>query len=110
MGGAERRELTAGVPIIPFAAAGVDDTYRILATIAGSGEALMGHDKYDLPLLWGHGPLPVPVPFWFRIGASIHPRHERGAAEDHGFVREIHRRVWSQAQTLLDELVAEWRR
>lgn len=99
--------LQAGVPIVPFAAAGVDDTYNILSRIEGSGRYLMGHDKYDLPVLWGRGPLPEPVPFWFRIGKPIHPRC---SLEDEVGVRALHRDVWGNAQEMLDGLVDEWRR
>jgi 1-acyl-sn-glycerol-3-phosphate acyltransferase len=98
--------LAAGAPIVPFAAAGVDDTYRILARIEGSGRYLMGHDKYDLPVLWGRGPLPAPVPFWFRIGAPILTASI--AARDEGAVRSLHREVWARAQSMLDALVGEW--
>ena len=91
------------VPIVPFAAAGVDDTFDILATVRGSGALLMGHDKYDLPVLWGAGPLPRPVPFWFRFGRPIAPCEDR---EDD--VAELHRRVWRGTQALLDDLVRAW--
>ncbi|AKT42684.1 lysophospholipid acyltransferase family protein [Chondromyces crocatus] len=98
--------LQAGVPIIPFAAAGVDDTYQIVSRLQGSGRYLMGHDKYDLPLLWGRGPLPEPVPFWFRIGAPI---QASCSVQDEVGVRALHRDVWTHAQGMLDELVGEWR-
>ncbi len=99
--------LAARVPIVPFAAAGVDDTYRILAYLAGSGDYLMGDEKYDLPILWGRGPLPAPVPFWFRIGAPIHPSLDEDARNE-GVVRALHRTIWSRTQAMLDDLVAEW--
>ncbi|EYF01967.1 putative acyltransferase [Chondromyces apiculatus DSM 436] len=98
--------LKAGVPIIPFAAAGVDDTYHILSRIEGSGRYLMGNDKYDLPLLWGRGPLPEAVPFWFRIGKPIQATCKEG---DEVGTRALHREVWAQTQSLLDGLVGEWR-
>ena len=43
----------AGVPVVPFAAAGVDDTFDVNGAVEGSGRFLMGHDKYDLPRLAG---------------------------------------------------------
>ncbi len=98
--GFARLALTAGVPILPFAAAGVDHTYRVVAHLRGSGHALMGHAKYDLPLVWGLGPLPRPVPFWFRIGAPIVPADR----SEH----EVHAEVWTRAQQMVDELLAEW--
>lgn len=104
-----RVALQAGVPIIPFAAAGVDHTYKIVSRLTGSGRFLMGHDKYDLPVLWGNGPLPEKVPFWFQLGAPIHPRLPPHAARDDIAVRTLHRDVSMQAQRLLDRLMAEWR-
>jgi 1-acyl-sn-glycerol-3-phosphate acyltransferase len=90
----------AKVPIVPFAAAGVDDAFEILARLRGSGRLLMGDDKYDLPLLIPNGRRPWPLPFWFRIGRPIATDVE---------IEALHEDVWSQAQTLLDGLVGEWR-
>jgi 1-acyl-sn-glycerol-3-phosphate acyltransferase len=103
-----RLALAAKVPIIPFAAAGVDDTFRVVSHLRGSGEWLMGHGKYDLPVVWGErGPLPNPVPFWFRFGEPI-VAPEGATADDDVVVRDIHHQVWSRTQTMLDGLVAEW--
>jgi 1-acyl-sn-glycerol-3-phosphate acyltransferase len=103
-----RLALSAQVPIVPFAAAGVDDTFRILTHLRGSGELLMGHGKYDLPLVWGSlGPLPRAVPFWFRFGEPIVP--PAGAkATDEDVVRELHDKVWKRTQAMVDGLVGEW--
>lgn len=91
----------ARVPIIPFAAAGVDDTYRVVGHLEGSGHLLMGHGKYDLPLVWGMGPLPKPVPFWFRFGEPV-------VVRPHESLETVHRHVWDRTQTMLDALVDEW--
>lgn len=88
-----------GIPIVPFAAAGVDDTFDIVTTLPGTGRLLMQHAKYDLPVLWGRGPLPRPVPFWFRFGAPI----ERGLDAD-----ALHAHAWTTTQRLLDDLRREW--
>jgi 1-acyl-sn-glycerol-3-phosphate acyltransferase len=110
--GFARVAIQAGVPVIPFAAAGVDDTYAPVARLRGTGRLLMGDDKYDLPLLrGGFGPLPTPMPFWFRIGRPIVPSEIR-AEGDHALEHAIdllHRRVWARTQALLDRLVAEFR-
>ncbi|GAC1351081.1 MAG: hypothetical protein NVSMB1_00720 [Polyangiales bacterium] len=107
-----RLALSAGVPIIPFAAAGVDDGYSIVRRWQGSGQRLMGDDKYDLPLLRGaFGPFPRRVPFWFRIGAPIHidsGHGSRSAKEEEEVVALLHRRVWDHTQAMLDDLVKEW--
>jgi 1-acyl-sn-glycerol-3-phosphate acyltransferase len=101
--GFARVAMNADVPIVPFAAAGVDDTYQIVSRLRGTGRLLMGHDKYDLPLLVGRGPLPTPVPFWFRIGAPIAPSEALDV--DH-----LHHIAWTAAQELLDDTVADWER
>lgn len=89
-----------GIPIVPFAAAGVDDTFDIVTTLRGSGRLLMKHAKYDLPVLWGRGPLPRAVPFWFRFGAPIEPSRSAEA---------LHAHAWRTTQTLLDDLHREWK-
>ncbi|MEO7096391.1 MAG: lysophospholipid acyltransferase family protein [Polyangiales bacterium] len=99
-----RVALRGGVPIVPFAAAGVDDTFDVVRRLEGSGELLMGHAKYDLPL--PATPLPRPVPFWFRIGEPI---VVEGDADDDARVSSIHAEVWRRTQSLLDDLVAEYR-
>ncbi len=106
--GFARLALKAGVPIIPFAGAGVDDTFRIVAHIPGSGRMLMGHAKYDLPLVWGRrGLLPEAVPFSFRFGKPVVP--PTGAnADDDGAVRAFHHDVWTRTQALLSDLTRDW--
>jgi 1-acyl-sn-glycerol-3-phosphate acyltransferase len=105
-----RLAIATGAPIVPFAAAGVDDTYRVLARMRGTGRLLMGHGKYDLPLVWGRlGLLPKSVPFWFRFGDPIlPPRNVKSTDRD--AVLEIHADVWSKTQSMVDDLQSEWRR
>jgi 1-acyl-sn-glycerol-3-phosphate acyltransferase len=105
--GFARLAIATGVPIIPFAAAGVDDTYRVLARLRGTGRLLMGHCKYDLPIVWGLGPIPRPVPFWFRFGAPILPP-KNVKSTDRDAVLTTHAEVWSRTQAMLDDLVAGW--
>ena len=101
-----RLAIEAGVPLVPFAAAGVDDTFDVVSRARGTGRLLMGHDKYDLPLLWGRGPLPRAVPFIFRIGAPIQATEV--ALDDEVSITRLHRSVWERAQMLVDGVVAEW--
>jgi 1-acyl-sn-glycerol-3-phosphate acyltransferase len=89
-----------GIPVVPFAAAGVDDTFDVVTTLRGSGRLLMRHAKYDLPVLWGRGPLPRPVPFWFRFGPPIAPARRPDA---------LHAHAWRTTQRMLDELHREWK-
>jgi 1-acyl-sn-glycerol-3-phosphate acyltransferase len=105
--GFARSALRAKVPIVPFAAAGVDDTYDIVSRMRGTGELLMGHAKYDLPVVWGHGPLPRRVPFWFRVGAPI--AIPDASPDDEDAIDALHKETWTQTQALLDQLVTEWR-
>ena len=103
-----RLALSAKVPIIPFAAAGVDDAFKVVGHVRGSGDFLMGHGKYDLPLIWGErGPLPSPVPFWFRFGEPIVPPAGVPSTDD-DVVRDLHRQVWTRTQLLVDDLMREW--
>ena len=106
--GFARLAIAAGVPIVPFAAAGVDDAFRVVGHLRGSGQLLMGHPKYDLPVVWGkRGILPRPVPFSFHFGEPIAP--PAGArADDDDDVRELHGRAWTRAAELLKEAVARW--
>lgn len=94
------------IPIIPFAAAGVDDTFDIIASLRGTGRLLMQHAKYDLPVLWGVGPFPRPVPFWFRFGEPIVPPARAGSNDN--TVGELHAHAWTTTQSLLDGLTREW--
>jgi 1-acyl-sn-glycerol-3-phosphate acyltransferase len=101
--------INAQVPIVPFAAAGVDDTYRVLTRLKGTGEYLMGHDKYDLPVFWGSvGPFPRRVPLWFRLGEPITPPEGASINDDH-LVHTLHKNLWTRTQAMVDDLVEEWR-
>lgn len=102
-----RLAIECGVPVVPFAAAGVDDTFDIVGRHEGLGQRWMGHDKYDVPRLKGVGGLPLPraVPFLFRVGLAL----ELGRDRSERAVREAHERVTSEAQRLLDDTVAAWR-
>ena len=106
--GFARLAIATGVPIVPFAAAGVDDVFRIIAHLGGSGQLLMGHPKYDLPVVWGErGIMPRPVPFSFHFGEPIAaPAGAR--ADDDEVVRELHGRVWARAAGMLEAAVARW--
>lgn len=107
--GFARVAIRAGVPVVPFAAAGVDHTYQIVSRLRGTGQLLMGHDKYDLPVLSGSlGPIPEAVPFWFRIGPPISTRHAMG--DEDRCVDALHATAWRTTQRLIDELVGEYDR
>jgi 1-acyl-sn-glycerol-3-phosphate acyltransferase len=105
--GFARLALQMRVPIVPFAAAGVDHTFCVAGSLAGTGRLLMGEDRYDLPrLASSRVVLPEPVPFLFRIGSPIHPLGGRGDTDKQ--VQRLHAEVWHRTQDLLDETVALW--
>ena len=91
------------VPIVPFAGSGIDDVFDTFGYLPGTGRLIVGHDKYDLPLLWGRGPLARAVPYRFRIGEPIDSAGADEAVADD----EVHRTVWSRTQALVDELRAD---
>src|SRR5688572_9920673 len=102
-----RLAIATGAPILPFAAAGVDDTFDVIGHVRGSGKFLMGSKRYDLPVVWGLGPLPRPVPFWFEIGSPIEP--PRGVrTTDLDVVLDVHHRAWAGTQSMIDRLQARW--
>lgn len=103
-----RLAIATGAPIVPFAAAGVDDMFHVVAHLKGTGQFLMGDRKYDLPVVWGStGPLPKRVPFWFRFGEPITPP-KNASVKDLDAVKETHARVWERTQQMVDELRSEW--
>ncbi len=62
-----------GVPIVPFAGFGVDDTF-----VYPPGEErlclrLSSEEKYRMPLVVGLGPLPLPVRITFAVGEPHEP-------------------------------------
>lgn len=62
----------AGVPVVPFAGAGIDDTYRVIGRLAATGR-WAGHEKYAIPVGVGLGVLPFPARFRFRLAAPLPP-------------------------------------
>ena len=63
----------AGVPIIPFAGFGVDDTFFYPPGEERLGLQLSAHEKYRMPLVMGLGPLPLPVRLTFAVGKPHEP-------------------------------------
>ncbi len=62
--------ISAGVPVVPFAGLGVDDTYLNLGH-APFARRLLG--RYAAPIALGLGPLPLPRALHFRFGAPLFP-------------------------------------
>lgn len=95
--------IKTGVPIIPIASVGGDEAFATLAEDNVLARKFMNSVKYTAPLFAGLGPLPLPVKFYFAVGAPIvhdlKPRH----AEDEQAVAELHARAREELENLVDE-------
>ena len=106
-----RVAIAAGVPIVPVAGIGIDDAYLTLGKERRIGRRLFGSRNYDLPLLVGLGPMPLPVRFRFVIDEPIWPEADLGLppvfaeAPDHALL-QAHARVWRRTQDLIDREVS----
>lgn len=90
-----------GVPVVPFAGQGVDDTFYMsrnprlsIPSVLGSGE------KYRMPLVLGLGPLPRPTPLRFSVAAPVDP--PRAGASDAELER-FRDGIADTVRTLLEE-------
>jgi 1-acyl-sn-glycerol-3-phosphate acyltransferase len=88
-----RVAIEAGVPVVPFAGLGVDDSWINLGHVAAL-RRLLG--RYTAPLALGLGPLPLPVHFRFVIGHPIAPPRVASRAA------QLKARVESAVLQLLD--------
>jgi 1-acyl-sn-glycerol-3-phosphate acyltransferase len=70
--GFARLAIEAQVPVVPFAALGVDESWVHLGRPPFA--ARLG--RYAMPLAVGLGPLPLPVSFRFRLGPPLAPPGE----------------------------------
>lgn len=68
--GFARLAIETGVPVVPFAGLGVDESYVNLGHLP-LAPRLLG--RYSIPLAVGLGPLPLPVRFQFRLGEPLEP-------------------------------------
>ncbi|NTX10663.1 acyltransferase family protein [Myxococcus sp. CA056] len=88
----------AGVPVVPFAGFGVDDTFLWPPGEARLGVHLTNEAKYRVPLLVGLGPLPFPVRLTFALG-NAHSPPPSGASESR--LRAFRDRVATSVHRLL---------
>ena len=63
----------AGVPVVPFAGFGVDDTFLYPPGEERLCMRLSSEEKYRMPLVVGLGPLPLPVRITFAVGEPQEP-------------------------------------
>jgi 1-acyl-sn-glycerol-3-phosphate acyltransferase len=100
--GFARVALRAGVPIVPIAAAGVDDMYRIVGREPGLGKMLFGDERYNFPIALGRFGTLLPRPARVTLHA-LAPIVPAGAPDDEGEVERIRRLVHDAIQTKLHE-------
>jgi hypothetical protein len=106
-----RLALRYGLPVVPLAASGVDDTYLALNDGYALGKRL--HVPGRLPLWLGIGPLglwplspPFPVKIVQHIGEPIDLTREGPVdPDDRAALLALHRRVAAAVQALLDRAV-----
>lgn len=99
--------IQAGVPIVPVVGVGVDEAFPSIARERFFARRIMGHARYDLPIVLGLGPLPLPAKFDFHIGEPWLPPADVTALDDPEKLSELHQGFWSRTQALLDEKLAE---
>jgi 1-acyl-sn-glycerol-3-phosphate acyltransferase len=103
-----RLAMQAQVPIVLHMGVGTDDTYRILGKMRWTGKVL-GHDKYQLPVLLGWGMVPRPVKFDYYISEPIVLVGSPDDIGDEALVRRNHAMVWDRGHAMLDEGLARRR-
>jgi len=100
--GFARVAMTAGVPIVPIAAVGVDDMYTVVGREPWLGRKVLGDAKYDLPIAFGRWGTPVPrrVPVTIRALPAIATAGDPGSPDD---VERVRAGVFEAVQKALDE-------
>ena len=99
--GFARVAMTAGVPIVPVAALGVDDMYTVIARERWLGRAVLGHPKYDLPIAFGRWGTLVPRPASVTIRA-LPPVPTEGDPTSPEDIERVRSAVFTAIQTALD--------
>lgn len=106
-----RVALRAQVPLVPVAAIGVDDAFVTLGRERTLGRRLFGKPNYDLPILMGLGPLPLPVKFRYVLGEplDLEARFGLTAADADAAPEDLlpaHAQIWTHTQALIDRELA----
>ncbi|HSQ66872.1 MAG TPA: lysophospholipid acyltransferase family protein [Polyangiaceae bacterium] len=100
--GFARVALRASVPIVPVAACGVDDMYRVVAREPGLGKLLFGDERYNFPIALGRFGTPLPRPARVTMHA-FQPVLPSGPPDDEAEVERVRRLVHDAIQAKLDE-------
>jgi 1-acyl-sn-glycerol-3-phosphate acyltransferase len=100
--GFARVALQAGTAIVPVAASGVDDMYRVIGRDPFLGRLLFGDRRYNLPIALGRWGTLFPRPAKVTMHA-LAPVPPVGDADDHAAVERIRAIVHDAIQSKLDE-------
>ncbi|HEY1954309.1 MAG TPA: lysophospholipid acyltransferase family protein [Polyangiaceae bacterium] len=100
--GFARVALRAGAPIVPIAACGVDDMYRIVGRDPFLGRILFGDRRYNLPIALGRYGTLVPRPAKVTVHA-LAPIFPAGDADNPSDVERVRAEVHDSIQAKLDE-------
>jgi 1-acyl-sn-glycerol-3-phosphate acyltransferase len=100
--GFARVAMKARAPIVPIAACGVDDMYRVVGRDPLLGRILFGDRRYNLPIALGRYGTLVPRPARVTVHA-LAPFIPEGDADLPGDVERIRRHVHDSIQAKLDE-------
>ncbi len=100
--GFARVAMRAGVPIVPVAATGVDDMYRVVAHEPGIGRVIFGDARYNFPIALGRWGTPVPRPVPVTMHA-LPPVSTRGDWQSEADVERVRSQVHDAIQAKLDE-------
>jgi len=97
--------MESGSPIILHMGIGTDETYNVLLRMRWIGR-MLGHKKYNIPILYGWGPLPRPgrVPYYFSKPIYLEGGPEE--IEDDDLVRKNHQMVWEKGKRMLEQGLA----
>lgn len=99
--GFARVAMTAGVPIVPIAACGVDDMYTVLGHEHWLGRALLGDARYDLPLAFGRWGTLLPRRVQVTIRA-LPPVPTQGDPTSEADIERVRAAVFDAVQAALD--------
>jgi 1-acyl-sn-glycerol-3-phosphate acyltransferase len=99
--GFARVAMEAGVPIVPIAAAGVDDMYTVLAREPWLGRRVLGDPRYDLPIAFGRWGTAVPRRSKVTVRA-LPPVATDGDPASDGDVERVRAAVYGAVQSALD--------
>lgn len=88
--------MRARAPIVPIAALGIDEIFSVIAKEPVLGRALLGHERYDLPIVASIVPRAVPLRYH-----ALPPVDTAGDPEDPGDVERVRRATFDALESVL---------